>query len=151
MYMQQKAVTVARDMQQQCVGMRVGRLQRLVGRRFDQALRPLGLSVPQLEVLSALALHEGPCRPGELASLLSMDRSTMSRNLAAMASHDYIATTQTSPAGRSQWVEITQRGRRALTDAEATWRGVQTAVEQQIGADGAQTLDRWIAALAPLG
>ncbi len=75
----------------------------------------------------------------------------MSRNLAAMASHGYVVTTQTSPAGRSQWVEITDSGRRALADAEAVWRGVQTAVEQQIGADAAQTLDRWIAALAPLG
>lgn len=147
MHMQQKAAAVAREMQQQCLGMRVGRLQRLVGRRFDQALRPLGLSVPQLEILSALALHELPCRPGELASLLSMDRSTMSRNLAAMASHGYVATTQTSPAGRSQSVAVTERGRRALTDAEAVWRRAQTEVAQRIGADGTHTLDGWLGAL----
>ncbi len=147
MYMQQKATVAAQDMQKNCLGMRVGRLQRLVGREFDHALRPLGLSVPQLEILSALIIGDRPWRPGELASLLNMDRSTMSRNLNSMAAHGYVSTKQTTPAGRSQWVEVTKEGCCAVAQAHSAWRRVQRSVAARIGTEASHTLDTWLSGL----
>jgi hypothetical protein len=50
---------VAEEMQANCLGVRVGRLHRIVARRFDQALRPLGLSLSQMEILSGLTIMGG--------------------------------------------------------------------------------------------
>ena len=108
-------------MQASCLGVRVGRLQRLVGRRFDQALRPLGLSISQMEVLSALTIMQTSLRPGELAAALSIERSTMSRNLALMEKHGLVETTETSPTGRSTKIGITALGSQTLADATTAW------------------------------
>ena len=142
-----EAKSLAAAMQAACIGVRVGRLQRLVGRRFDQALRPLGLSISQMEVLSALTLMGTPIRPGELAAALNIERSTMSRNLALMEQHGLVATTEKSATGRSTKIGITALGSQTLADATAAWSDAQDSVAGLVGPDAAGTLDGWIAAL----
>ncbi len=131
--------------------MRVAYLHRLVSRRFEQALRPLGLSVPQLEILSALILCGGPRRPGELAERLGMERSTVSRNLALMTRHGLVETTETSPTGRSLWVTVTAGGRSALARAEEAWRSAQADVQKAIGPEAAGMMDDWLVSLTGQG
>ncbi len=131
--------------------MRVAYLHRLVSRRFEQALRPLGLSIPQLEILSALILGGGPRRPSELAERLGMERSTVSRNLALMTRHGLVETTETSPTGRSLRVTVTGEGRTALARTESAWRSAQTAVHDAIGPDAAGTMDDWLDRMAERG
>lgn len=91
-------------MQQECLGTRVSRLHRVVARRYDQALRPLGLSIAQMEILSYLVLDDAPARPAELAGMLLAERSTVSRNLAALQERGWVATSTTSATGRSMAV-----------------------------------------------
>ena len=95
------AKRLASAMRQECLGVRVSRMHRLVSRAFEIALRPVGVSLPQLEVLSALTSVAGPIKPTDLADLLLIDRSTMSRNLALLESKGWVAKTETSPTGRS--------------------------------------------------
>lgn len=151
MQMQQKMSAeskLAQEMQQACVGLRAGRLQRLIGRRFDQALRPLGLSISQMEVLSALTIIGTSARPSDLAAGLGIERSTMSRNLALMEQHGLIEPTETSPTGRSTRVGITDSGREQLAGATDAWRQAQESVTKQVGEDVSATLDEWIAKLS---
>ncbi|MFY9917878.1 MAG: MarR family winged helix-turn-helix transcriptional regulator [Mycobacterium sp.] len=131
--------------------MRIAYLHRLVSRRFEQALRPLGLSVPQLEILSALILGGGPRRPSELAQRLGMERSTVSRNLALMTRHGLVETTETSPTGRSLWITVTVGGRSALAKAEQAWQSAQTDVQKAIGPEAAGTMDDWLVSLTGRG
>src|SRR5215813_4049967 len=99
--MQQEAAgRLAAAMAEGCVATRISRLHRLVARRFEQALRPLGVTLPQLEVLAALTIVGRPVRPTDLADLLAVERSTMSRNLAVLEGAGWIATAQRSPTGR---------------------------------------------------
>lgn len=144
-----KAEALAAAMESQCLGVRVGRLQRLVGRRFDRELRPLGLSIPQLEVLSALVLCAAPVKPSDLAGWLCIERSTMSRNLALLEQRGLVETTERSPTGRSLRVTITDGGAATLAEAEKAWTTAQEALRDVIGNDAAATLDTWIAALTP--
>ena len=146
--MQHKSLTVARAMQQQCLGMRVAYLHRLVSRRYEQALRPLGLSIAQLEILSMLILGDDPRRPAELAERLGMERSTVSRNLALMTQHGLVETTETSPTGRSLRVMVTVAGRGALAQAEQAWHGAQADVKSALGPEAAGVMDGWVAGLA---
>ena len=143
-----RANELAVAMQAGCLGTRVGRLQRLVARRFDQELRPLGLSVPQLEVLSALMLCAAPVKPSDLAGWLCIERSTMSRNLGLLEQRGLVKTSETSPTGRSLRVEITAAGTDALAEAEGAWSAAQHAVRDIVGDDAASILDTWLANLA---
>ena len=130
-----------------CVGLRVDRLHRLVNRQFEQVLRPIGLSLPQLEILSALTLVGVAVKPAVLAYQLGAERSTMSRNLALMQQRGWVTTTQTSSSGRSMAVAITDEGTVTLARAHTAWAHAQTAVLALIGIDAPATLDSWLAAL----
>ena len=143
----ERAGQVASAMQQRCLGVRVGRLHRLVARRFEQALRPTGLSISQMEILSALVVAAAPVRPGDLAGWLAIERSTMSRNLTLMESRGLVLTTETSPTGRSQKVTISAAGTAALADAESAWTQAQDAVSRTLGPDAVPVLDAWLTAM----
>ena len=53
------------------------RLHRVVARRYEQALQTAGLSLPQMEILTALVSAGGPIRPAALATRLMVERSTL--------------------------------------------------------------------------
>ena len=142
------AVGLAMKMQEGCVGTRVGRLHRLVDRRFEQHLRPLGLSVPQMEVLSALTLIAQPVKPSALADALNVERSTMSRNLAAMQERGWVAPGDVSATGRSMTIVITEDGTAKLGSAESAWEAAQASLVAALGADASGTLDSWLQELA---
>ena len=143
-----RAAELAREMRADCVGMRVGRLHRIVARRFDQSLRPLGLTLPQLEVLSALTLAGHPVRPGALADYLAVERSTMSRNLSVLEDRGWARTAERSPTGRSMTFAITGPGTEVLARAGDAWREAQAGVAALLGADAPARLDTWLGVLA---
>jgi len=139
---------LADSMATSCIGTRVGRLHRLVGRRFDESLRPLDLSMSQIEILSALTVIAGPVRPSALADVLGMERSTRSRNLAAMEDRGWIAPEETSATGRSMTVTITEAGKAKLATADAAWNDAQSALVDAMGPTAAATIDAWLDMLA---
>jgi DNA-binding MarR family transcriptional regulator len=59
-------------------------------------------------------LLEGPKRPTELAEVLHIDLSVVSRQLTSLSARDLVAKTQDPGDGRAHQVEITDVGR-ALT------------------------------------
>jgi DNA-binding MarR family transcriptional regulator len=139
-----RTLRLATTVKAECIGVRVARLQRLVSRCFARALRPHGLTVSQMEVLSALTLRGAPASPALMARRLFVERSTMSRNLAVMEASAWIAVTDTSASGRFMAVTITHAGKKKLLDARDAWVAAQTSVLQMLGADAPRTLDRWL-------
>jgi DNA-binding MarR family transcriptional regulator len=139
-----RASTMAQSMQAGCLGLRIGQLQRLIGRRFDQELRPLGLSMSQLGVLSALTIHGGAVKPAQLAEWLGTERSTISRNLSLLEAKGLVAPAEVSASGRSMAVAITKRGSEALGGAENAWRTVQESLTELLGDDAPAKLDTWL-------
>src|SRR5918997_6532725 len=101
-------------MRRACLGTRVGRLHRVVARRFDGTLRPLGLTMSQAEILTSLVLHDAPVRPSELAEVLLAERSTVSRNLAALRERGWVEAAEVSPTGRSMAFAATPEGERVF-------------------------------------
>ena len=106
-------------MREGCLGVRIGRLHRLVARRFDQTLQPLGLSLPHLEVLGVLMLR-GPLKPSAVAEALDVERSTISRNLSLMAQRGWVELDY-SPSGRSTSATLTRQGIKTLAQARTAW------------------------------
>src|SRR3954452_22135846 len=64
----------------ECLAVRVRTLNRAVTSLYDEALRPHGLRVGQLNLLVAVA-RAGTARPGDLCRILRMDKSTLSRDV----------------------------------------------------------------------
>src|SRR3954454_3904308 len=63
-----------------CLCLHAQRAARALARRFDEALRPLGLTNGQFSLLMALNRPEPPGM-GSVASLLAMDRTTLTAAL----------------------------------------------------------------------
>lgn len=128
----------------ECLGVRITRLQRLVTRRYSDALRPLGMTTAQLEILAELALR-GRTAPTALAAALLVDKSTLSRNLALM---DAWLIAERSPTGRAMAISLSPAGRAQLAAARAAWAKVQGRLVKQLGADAIATLDGWLTRLS---
>ncbi len=60
-----------------CLAVRVRMLNRTITAIYDDALRPLGLTAGQLNILVVIAMR-GPISPGEVALPLNMEKSTVS-------------------------------------------------------------------------
>jgi DNA-binding MarR family transcriptional regulator len=140
--------TIADDLAEEvrgaCLGMRVARLHRVVARVYEQALQTVGLSLPQMEILTELISATGPVRPAALVARLMLERSTISRNLALMQKRGWVTVVETSPTGRAMSVIITDTGIAAFTSASTAWRSAQTSAATMLGPAAASTLDQWL-------
>ena len=69
---------------QACVCLGVQRAARALARRYDEALRPAGLTSGQFAILTALLGDDGVALT-VLADRLGLERTTLTRNLAPLA------------------------------------------------------------------
>jgi DNA-binding MarR family transcriptional regulator len=135
---------LAEEVRAACLGMRVTRLHRRIARVFEQALQPVGLTLPQMEIITELIAAAGPVKPAALAGLLMVERSTLSRNLAAMQEQGWVAAVETSPTGRVMSVAVAEPGISAFLNASAAWRGAQSSMETVLGPAAVSTLNQWL-------
>lgn len=127
-----------------CLCFRARRVSRVLTRLYEEALRDLDLQATQLTLLSAITLmsrrEEGPGSMGELAEVLSLDPTTVSRNVRLMRD-DGLARLERSPRdGRVRLVLPTDEGERALAEALPRWQEAQRTVGEALGPDAAAEL-----------
>lgn len=122
-----------------CLCLAARRASRAITREFDQALRAHGLRATQFTLLSALHLA-GPKSIGELAELLSADRTTLTRNLAVAEQHGWVTTRADREDARARIAAITAKGSRALEAALPAWRKTQQRLTEAIGVQAAASL-----------
>ncbi|HVC99224.1 MAG TPA: helix-turn-helix domain-containing protein, partial [Pirellulales bacterium] len=76
-------------MAQECIAVRIRLLNRVVSNIYDDALRPLGIKVSQMNILVAAA-KLGTARPAVVCDLLQLDVSTLSRNVERMVASGWL-------------------------------------------------------------
>lgn len=123
----------------QCLCLAARRSSRTITREFDRALRGHGLRATQFTLLSALHLA-GPQPIGDLAELLSVDRTTLTRNLAVAEQHGLVTLHADPDDARSRIASITPKGTRALTAALPAWQVTQQRLTEEIGDEAAASL-----------
>jgi len=128
--------------------MRVRRLNRLVTRLYDEALRPHGLTVAQF-VLIAFVAGTGPVSASEVGKSLDLEKSTLSRNLHRLDEQGLLRTSP-SAAGVGLLIELNAKGRNVFTQSMDSWARVQQRLENAVGTDVAATLDRLSQAIREL-
>jgi DNA-binding MarR family transcriptional regulator len=128
------------QMAEECLAVRVRLLSRRLSRIYDSALRPLGLTVAQLNLLSLIEVV-GPAPSGRIADLLAMEISTLSRNARLMQSEGWI---RIDPAehGNGRVLSLTDAGAAKPHEAQPTWEDAQDAARELLGPDGPNDLKR---------
>ncbi|MCB9933676.1 MAG: winged helix-turn-helix transcriptional regulator [Planctomycetes bacterium] len=132
--------SIADEIALSCLASRTRLLGRVITGIYDDALRAVGLTSPQMTILVALE-HTGGVQPGALCDALKLDKSTLSRNVDRMESKGWLIKKPGADA-RSHSLELTEPGRRKLTDAIPHWRVAQQQAEETLGKGGMETLFR---------
>src|SRR3954469_15251821 len=82
-----KATTTSIDtISKTCIAVRLRLLNRVVTNLYDDALRPLGLKVSQLNILIVTA-RLGLARPAQVCEIFQLDCSPPKRNREAVEAH----------------------------------------------------------------
>src|SRR3954468_2957649 len=110
----------------ECIAVRLRMLNRVITNIYDDALRPLGLKVSQMNILVAAA-KMGTARPSEVCDYLHLDVSTLSRNVERMRARGWLEVVPDED-GRSQPFRLTSQGRRLLDKAVPAWSAAQQKV-----------------------
>lgn len=108
----------------ECYCLHLRRAARLLTRRYDEALRPLGLSSGQFSLLMNLAGRNGQ-NIGALAHSLAMDRTTLTAAIKPLLRDAYVATNSSAADKRSKPLGLTPAGHQLLRRALPVWRGLQ--------------------------
>lgn len=124
----------------QCIAVRLRLLNRVVTNLYDDALRPLGLKVSQLNIL-VVASKLGLARPAQVCRLLQLDASTLSRNVERMRARGWLEVVPDADA-RAQPFRLTAQGRRLLEKAIPAWETAQQQASALLGTEGMALLDR---------
>jgi len=111
---------------------------RRITRLYDSRMQQSGLRATQFTILSQLMLR-GEMPIGKLASILGMERTTLTRNLTLLEQQKWIS----SKAGddpRSRMIAITAQGRGMVRRGFPYWSKAQAQVGKMLGADGQAAL-----------
>jgi DNA-binding MarR family transcriptional regulator len=114
-----------------CLCLHVQRAARAMARRFDDALRPHGLTNGQFSLLMSLN-RPRPAGIGQVAALLAMDRTTLIANLKPLARRGLLKVAAEPADRRSRQLSLTPAGRALLAAAVPAWRRAQAAAERLV-------------------
>src|SRR5438270_930934 len=122
-----------------CMCLHVQRAARAVARRFDEALRPLGLTSGQFSLLMSLN-RDRPPSIGEVSALLAMDRTTLNANLKPLERRGLLSVSVDDADRRSRRLALTHAGRALLVRALPAWKRTQAATDTLLGRASPETL-----------
>jgi DNA-binding MarR family transcriptional regulator len=123
-----------------CIAVRLRLLNRVVTNFYDDALRPLGLKVSQLNILIVTA-RLGLARPAQVCEILQLDTSTLSRNVKPLQTHGLLEVVPDDDA-RTQPFRLTLQGQRLIEQAIPAWETAQRQAGELLGKDGIALLDQ---------
>ena len=135
-----KATTTIDTISKTCIAVRLRLLNRVITNFYDDALRPLGLKVSQLNILIVTA-KLGLARPTQIGEILQLDKSTLSRNLERMRAHGWLEVVPEDDA-RAQPFRLTTQGRRLIEKAIPAWEKAQQQASELLGNEGIALLDK---------
>lgn len=122
----------------ECLAVRVRLLNRTITAIYDDALRPLGLTAGQLNILVLIAKH-GPVSPGEMARRLNMEKSTVSRNIERMRKNGWLNVIA-GESSRRQQLTLSRQGKSLIEKSVPPWSEAQIQARALLGRRGAASI-----------
>lgn len=139
MHIQVNVGDESKRVRRECIGLRVRMLSRVISGIYDDALSDVDVKVSQFAVLSTVMSRE-TARPSELAKILAMDESTLSRNVERMCAKGWLRLERDDDR-RSHWIKVTEKGMALLRKAYPAWQKAQDKVSRRLGPDGVAGLE----------
>jgi DNA-binding MarR family transcriptional regulator len=130
-----------------CLCLHIQRAARAVGRRYDDALRPMQLTNGQFSLLMSLNRAEAPSI-GSVAALLAMDRTTLTANLKPLERRGLVTVAVDADDRRSRLMSLTPAGQALLAAAIPLWKRAQTMNERLVSPSGCDRLRADLRALS---
>lgn len=130
-----------------CLCLHVQRAARALARRFDEAFRPFGLTNGQFSLLMSLNRPDPPPM-GPVASLLAMDRTTLTAALKPLERRGLVRVAPDPTDRRSRVLILTAKGRSLLARAVPVWESTHREIEQLIPNQNPGELRRSLLALS---
>ena len=117
-----------------CAAINLRRASRALSQMYSTVLAPCGLQVSQFALLVACAVS-GDTPVTALAETLAMDRTTLARNLKPLEREGLVRVVVGDDRGdrRVRVVQLTERGREALSRAIPLWEEAQAQVVESFG------------------
>lgn len=138
--------SITHQVRDACLCLQVQRAARALARRFDVALRPVGLTQGQFSLLTSLNRPQPP-DIGSVAALLAMDRTTLTANLKPLQRRGLVKVSVDKEDKRSRRLTITAAGRTLLAKALPLWKQTHAETEGLIKTGTADDLRAALRAL----
>ena len=129
-----------------CLCLHTQRAARRLARRFDEAMRPFGLTSGQFSLLNGLN-RPAPPLMRDVAALLAMDRTTLTAALKPLERRGLVRVVPDEADRRGRRVVLTEAGLDALAKAVPTWRRVHADIDALLPLGGPDALRQGLAAL----
>jgi DNA-binding MarR family transcriptional regulator len=113
----------------ECHCLAARRKARAITRLYEEKLRPHGLRASQFSILAAVSL-KGPTLITELAELLGLERTTVTRSTGLLVRNGWIRDARANDA-RERPLALTAAGRRKLEGAYPAWKSVQDRLNRR--------------------
>lgn len=123
-----------------CLCANTRRAARLLTQRYEEALRPAGLTPAQFELLVTLSYRPGISQSA-LASHLALDQTTLSRNLKPLLTRNLINHAACTRDRRQTVYTLTPIGAEALQHAMPLWQSAHQQTQHLLGDHWQPTLD----------
>ena len=130
-----------------CLCLHVQRAARALARRFDEALRPLGLTNGQFSLLMSLNRPEPPGM-APVAALLAMDRTTLTAALKVLERRGLVAVRPDPADRRGRRLTLLPEGSALLARAVPSWQETHRRVDAELGEGAPDRLRSDLRALA---
>jgi DNA-binding MarR family transcriptional regulator len=130
-----------------CLCLHMQRAARALARRFDEALRPMGVTNGQFSLLMSLNRPQPPGM-GPVASLLAVDRTTLTAALKPLQRRGLVNVDTDPSDRRGRLLKLTPKGRTLLANAMPIWERTHLEVEALLQDGGPDRLRNDLRALS---
>lgn len=114
-----------------CLCLHVQRAARALARRFDEALRPAGMTNGQFSLMMSLN-RPAPPPMKPVAELLAMDQTTLTAALKPLQRQGWVEILVNPADRRERLLQLTPEGKAALAAAVPIWTSTHAEIEKNL-------------------
>lgn len=122
-----------------CLCYKMRSASRTITRIYDEQLKQTGIKANQFTMLVAINIMQ-PVSISKLAEQLTMERTTLTRNLTPLEKDNLIVLN--AGKGRTRYVSLTQTGSQLVEETKPLWQQAQEKVQQALGQDDVLALTK---------
>lgn len=140
-----KEVSAAEFVAEECIAVRLRLLTRAVTRLYNNALRPHGVTVSQMNILVAVC-RMGEAKPQAICHVLQLEKSTLSRDVERMLARGWLQSMPGQDA-RTIRLKVTPAGERLVEKTIPAWKNAQRQAKALLRKQGIVSLQKAVATI----